>query len=324
MIVTVTVNLALDRTLLAPGFGVGRSQTATRSESRAGGKGINVARALLALGAPVLALGLRGGLIGGIIERSLVQEGLPHRLTPLAADSRICTAIVDPQAGTATEVNDPGPEVSPAEIERFLQDFDQATATARLVVLSGSLPPALPSRFYATLIERAAQRGVPCILDTKGAALRHGLEARPLAAKPNQVEASELLGPAVDLRDRAAVRAASPRMGAAILAITLGEAGALLHGPEGSFLAQAPGVQAQNTVGAGDCFVAGMAAALLAMAGDRPLADVAKEPATLQGMLSLGVATATASTLMLGAGRVRAEDIERLRGRVVIEPLRDD
>jgi 1-phosphofructokinase family hexose kinase len=321
MIATVTANLALDRTLLAPGFRVGRSQTATRSESQAGGKGINVARALQALGVPVLVMGFKGGAMGEIIRRSLEQEDLPHLLTPIAAESRICTAIVDPEAGTATEVNDPGPEVTPLETKRFMQHFDQVTATARLVVLSGSLPPALPAGFYATLIARAAQRGVPCILDTKGAALRHGLEAGPLAVKPNQVEALELLGSAIDLRDRAAVRAALPPADATILAITQGEAGATLHAPEGSFLARAPRIRTQNTVGAGDCFVAGMAAALLALAGDRPLGEAVKETDTLREMLALGVATATASTLTLGTGRVRREDAERLRGQVVIEPL---
>jgi tagatose 6-phosphate kinase len=321
MIITVTANTALDRTLLAPDFRVGRSQTATKSESQAGGKGINVARALLALHVPALALGFRGGAIGELIEQSLVQEGLPHVLTPIQAQSRICTAIVDPTSGTATEVNDPGPEISAWEIEQFTMHFDQAVPTARLVVLSGSLPPTLPARFYADFIERARQHGVPCILDAKGAALRLGLEAGPLVAKPNQVEAVELLGPGVDLQDAAAVRRALPRAAAIVLAISQGEAGAALHAPAGSFVARAPAVQTRDTVGAGDCFVAGMAAALLSAANGRPLEEAVQQPAILRQMLTLAVATATASTLTLGAGRVRSEDIAMMRVRVRVEAL---
>jgi 1-phosphofructokinase family hexose kinase len=319
MVITVTVNTALDRTLLAPGFTVGHSQMATRSESQAGGKGINVARALQALHVPVLALGFMGGAIGELIHRSLDREGLPHVLTPIQAESRICTAIVDPATGLATEVNDPGPEINLAEIERFITQFDQATAAARLVVLSGSLPPTLPVQFYADLIDRARQRGVPTILDARGAALRQGLEAGPLAAKPNQAEATELFGATTDLLDGAAVRAALPGAGTAVLAITRGAEGAVLHGPAASFMAQAPTVQIQDTVGAGDCFVAGMAAALLQAADDRPLERAITEPDTLRSMLVLAVATATASTLTLGAGRVKIRDIEMLRARVTVE-----
>jgi 1-phosphofructokinase family hexose kinase len=320
-IVTVTVNTALDRTLLTPDFRAGRSQTAAQVESQAGGKGINVARALQALGVPVLALGFQGGAIGELIQQSLAREGLTHVLTPIAASSRICTAIVDPTGGPATEVNDPGPEITQEEIERFLGQFDRALGAARLAVLSGSLPPCLPAGFYAELIARARARGVTCILDTKGPALRQGLSAGPLAAKPNQMEAAELLGPSVDLRNGAAVRAALPADGPAVLAVTQGEAGAVVHGPAGSFTARAPAVQARDTVGAGDCLVAGMAAALLDAAGEGSLEAAVQNSGTLRAMLALGVATATASTLTLGAGRVLPEDVAMLRERVVIEPL---
>jgi fructose-1-phosphate kinase PfkB-like protein len=135
------------------------------------------------------------------------------------------------------------------------------------------------------------------------------------------VEAAELLGPAIDLLDGAAVHAALPQDGATVLAITLGEAGAVLYGPAGSFVARAPALQPQDTVGAGDCFVAGMATALLGAANGRSPEEAVKEPATLRDMLALGVAAATASTLTVGAGRVRSEDIKMMRERVSVEVL---
>ncbi|HVA92489.1 MAG TPA: PfkB family carbohydrate kinase, partial [Chloroflexota bacterium] len=115
MIITVTLNAALDRTLVASGFTVGRSLTVAPAHVQAGGKGINVARALRALGAPCHALGFAGGFTGAMMRHALAAEGLAHELIPIDAESRTCTAIVDPDRGVATEVNESGPAIAAAE-----------------------------------------------------------------------------------------------------------------------------------------------------------------------------------------------------------------
>ena len=352
MIITVTPNAALDRTLVASGFAIGESRTVERALILGGGKGINVARALHGLGQPVLALGFVGGRTGELIRAALDAEGLPHELTPIGAESRTCTAIIDPTSGSATEVNEPGAAVTGSEQAAFLDRFDRALDDAQLVALSGSLPPGLPDDFYATLIDHARAAGVPCLLDTSGRALAAGIAAAPLLAKPNQHEATALLGGAFNPEDGAFVARALPSPGPAVLCLTLGADGAVLHASAGSWRARPPRLQVLDTVGAGDCFVAGLAAALVrAMAslqlvdasapgaalpapGGGPGAEPVDAPsayrralialntsATLEAMLWLASAVSAASTLTIGAGRCGQGDTERLLPQVTITPL---
>ena len=351
MIVTVTPNAALDRTLVASGFAIGESRTVERALILGGGKGINVARALHGLDQPVLALGFAGGRTGEQIRAALDVEGLPHDLTPSAAESRTCTAIIDPSSGSATEVNEPGATVTEYEQLAFLDRFDRALGEAQLVALSGSLSPGLPDEFYATLIERARVAGVPCLLDTSGRALIPGIAAAPLLAKPNQHEATAMLGGAFDPEDGAFVARALPSPGPVVLCLTLGSDGAVLHAPAGSWRARSPRLRVVDTVGAGDCFVAGLAAALVraitvappiagatsgavwsgfdgtagmrtvaASAYSRALAAIS-ERATLEAMLRLATAVSAANTLTIGAGRCDPADIERLLPQVSMAPL---
>lgn len=332
MIVTVTMNAALDRTLVAPNFTIGASRTADYALAQGGGKGLNVARALRALGVPTLALGCAGGMVGDQIRRALDAEGLPHDLTPIAGESRVCTAIVDPVAGVATEVNEAGPAIGEAEATDFLGRFDRALHAAQLVVVSGSLPAGLPDRFYGILTARARAAGVPLLLDSRGTGLRGAMAAEPLLIKPNEHEAREVLGE-VDLQDGAAALHALPRPGPALLAITLGAAGSLLHAPSGSWRAEPPPVRPVDTVGAGDCFVAGLAAILYravaadarALMGERTRLDAAlaavERPTLLEEMLRTASAVATANCLTVGAGRCNPEDVARLLPRVRIRRL---
>ena len=321
MIVTVTLNAALDRTLVAPGFAPGQSRTADRGLNLGGGKGLNVARAVRCLECPVLALGFAGGFTGEAIRRALDAEGLPHDLTPIRGESRTCTAIVDPESGVATEINEPGAAVSEDEMRAFLASFDRALNRARLVALSGSLPEGIPEDFYAQLIVRARAAGVPCFLDTRGSALRAGMNAAPLLAKPNQHEAAGLLGEAFDPEDSAFVRRALPQPGPTLLAITLGPDGAVLHSRTGAWRARPPVVRPVDTVGAGDSFVAGLAAALVLAGEGRPLEDAVTQPAVLEEMLRLATATAVANTLTIGAGRCDRADIARLLDMVEVWAL---
>ncbi len=317
MIVTVTLNAALDRTLVATGFEPGQSRTADRALLLGGGKGLNVTRALRGLQCEVLALGMAGGTTGALIRRGLDEEGIPHDLTPIRGESRTCTAIIDPERGVTTEINEPGPTLEEFELATFLERFDQALARARLVVLSGSLPAGAPDDVYAWLIEVARRFEIPCLLDSRGAALREGLQAQPLIAKPNLHEATELLGEAVDPTDRSV----HYRIGASLAAITLGPKGAVLHTPVGSWLAIPPAIQPIDAVGAGDCFVAGLCAALVQAPGNQSILQLVDKPEVLETALRLATATATANTLTIGAGRFLDQDLRRLKEEVQIQRI---
>jgi len=320
VILTVTMNAALDRTLVAPGFALGQSRTVDVALTLGGGKGLNVTRALLGLGHDVLALGLAGGVTGEAIRIALDLEGVNHKLTEIGGNSRTCTAIVDPETGIASEINEPGPWIGERELDAFLNTFRRQVGEARLVALSGSLPAGVPANFYAALIEIARRAGVPCALDSSGPALREGLAAAPFLAKPNQHEAAGLWGRAFDPED-ARILAALPAPGPTLLAITLGAEGALLHGAVGSWRAVPPSVQPLDTVGAGDSFVAGLCAALVDAAGAGSLAAAARRPEVLEHVLRLATSLATANTLTVGAGICQPEDTARLVSEVRIRKL---
>lgn len=329
MIVTVTLNAALDRTLVAPGFTIGSSRTAEAGLNLAGGKGLNAARALHCLGLPVRALGFAGGLAGEQMRRALDAEGMPYLLVPIRRESRTCTAIVDPGTGSATEINEPGPRIEPDEQTAFLAAFDAALSDAWIVALSGSVPPGLSDDFYTTLIARAREKGVPCLLDTRNAPLREGVRAAPLFVKPNQHEAAELLGDTFDPQDRAFVERHMPQPGPALLCLTLGAEGAIVHAPAGSWRSRPPAVRVVDTVGAGDSFVGGIAAALFRAMGGSGAAGTALEraeraiarPDVVESMLRMATATATANTLSVGAGRVDPAEVERLLPLVALHRL---
>ncbi|WP_052441128.1 1-phosphofructokinase family hexose kinase [Streptacidiphilus anmyonensis] len=200
MIVTVTLNAALDVTyVVAGGVRPGATHRVRSVAARAGGKGVNTARVLAALGEPVLALGLAGGASGAELREELDAAGVPHRFTPIAGTTRRTVAVVDATddgaaTGGVTGFWEPGPQVSAAEWTRFLADFRAALPAARAVVLSGSLPPGVPGDAYAELVLLAADAGVPTLLDADAAALREALRAQPTLVKPNAEEALRALG----------------------------------------------------------------------------------------------------------------------------------
>ncbi|MCU7728594.1 PfkB family carbohydrate kinase [Actinoplanes sp. KI2] len=191
MIVTVTLNPALDLTYAVDALVPhGTHRVATVAE-RPGGKGLNVARVLHALGEPVLATGLLGGTTGGRVAHLLAAEGVRSSFTPIAGETRRTVAVVD--RADATGFWEPGPTVTPAEWSAFVAEFRELLGPATVVTLSGSLPQGVPIDAYASLIALATAAGVPTVLDTSGPALRAGLLAGPSVAKPNADELAALL-----------------------------------------------------------------------------------------------------------------------------------
>jgi tagatose 6-phosphate kinase len=255
MILTVTLNAALDITYQVDTLHPGHTHRVHDVHTRPGGKGINVADVLTQLGEPVRATGLAGPEIN-----------LPD-FVPINNPTRRTTTILTPD-GTATLFNEPGPRISTGEWATFLDHYDTLTPQATVVVLSGSLPPGIPTDAYAHLITRTRP---PVILDTDGDPLRHGLTARPALIKPNQHELERLLGRTPHLpRD-------CRELGVPVAA-TLGAAGAVLSTPDGYWTVRPPHPVTGNPTGAGDAFTAALARGLTHR---KPWPDILADAAAL-------------------------------------------
>src|SRR5205814_9352832 len=194
LIVTVTMNAAIDRTLTVPNFQRGQRHRATEGLTLAGGKGINIARALKLLSVPVIATGLAGGRTGTRIIEELTAEAILNDFVRIEDESRTSTAIVDPTGGSYTEVNEWGPHVSAEELEILLEKLTYLSRGADYVIFAGSLPRGIESGFYAEAVRELNRRGVLTVLDSEGEPLRLGTQAEPSLVSPNEREAEALVG----------------------------------------------------------------------------------------------------------------------------------
>ncbi|WP_241000007.1 PfkB family carbohydrate kinase, partial [Streptomyces sp. Tu 4128] len=186
MILTVTLNTALDITYRVRSLRPHASHRVTDVTERAGGKGLNVARVLAALGHEVTVTGFAGGTTGGVVRDGLAGvRGVTDALVPVAGATRRTIAVVDERTGDTTQLNEPGPAVAPAEWNAFQDTYEELLAGASAVALCGSLPPGVPVGAYAGLVRSARAAGVPVLLDTSGEPLRRGVAARPDLIKPN-------------------------------------------------------------------------------------------------------------------------------------------
>lgn len=261
MIVTLTPNPSLDRTLEIDHLVRGDIVRARETRAEAGGKGVNVARALVANGHAVRAVLPRGGAEGDHLVGLLDELGLEVRAVPIAGPIRTNVALVEPD-GTVTKVNAPGPRLLPHEPEALTKSAVAALDGADWVAACGSLPPGTPVDFYASLIGDLHKAGVSVALDASGAAFAAGISARPEVVKPNVEELGavvrrsletfgDVLGAAGELR----------RRGAHTVLVSLGRDGAILVDDHGALHAETPPVTPRSNVGAGDAMLAGFLAA---------------------------------------------------------------
>ncbi|MBA3716766.1 MAG: 1-phosphofructokinase family hexose kinase [Actinobacteria bacterium] len=312
MIVTVTLNAAIDRTLTVPNFQLGHRHRASQALTLAGGKGINIARALKLLDVPVVATGLLGGRTGTRILEELAEEAILNDFVRIEDESRTSTAVVDPTAGTYTEINEWGPHVRQDELETLLEKLHYHARAADFVVFAGTLPRGVEENFYGEAIRDLNRHGIRTVLDTEGEPLRHGIEAEPFLVSPNQGEAEDLVGQELSGRqDFAFALDEIAELGARNVLITQ-ESGcyALLreNRHKTSYHASAALVETISPVGAGDVFLAGFIAAL-----------AAGHPA--EQSLRSAVAAGTAATLEVGAGRFDPRQAGRLASEVDVRTL---
>src|SRR5665809_27718 len=184
MIITVTLNAAIDKTLAVPNFRLGRRHRAVEQRALAGGKGVNVARALKALGQPVIATGFAGGPTGTRIIEQLTKEAILNDFVRIREESRTSTAVVDPASGEQTEINEHGPEVSEAELELFRDKLLYLAKGAAICVFAGSLPRGADPGLYGELVHELRKLGVTTLLDSEGEALRLATRAEPTVVTP--------------------------------------------------------------------------------------------------------------------------------------------
>src|SRR5919108_519156 len=194
MIITVTLNAAIDKTLAVPNFRLGRRHRTTEQRTMAGGKGVNVARALKLLGQPVIATGLAGGPTGTRISEQLTEEAILSDFVRIREESRTSTAVIDPTSGEHTEINERGPEATDAELSLFRDKLLYLAKGADMCVFAGSLPRAVEPTLYAELIGEVAAAGVTTVVDAEGEPMQLALRAGPDLVSPNSAEAEELVG----------------------------------------------------------------------------------------------------------------------------------
>jgi len=259
-IVTVTLNPALDKTVIVESMKLGGLNRIQDMRTDAGGKGINVAKVLKRFEAEAVAWGFSGGAQGRTLEEKLRKEAIPFDFLEAEGETRTNLKIVDESSGLTTELNEPGFKANDALLADFEAYFEAHVGEAAVAVLGGSLPPGAPQSFYRRLIEIANAKGVRVILDADGEALREGIEAQPYALKPNIHELEALFGERFltmeKLRDAAATLI---RGSTRCVLVSMGEKGSLLI-REGEALRAVPfPIQPRSTVGAGDSMVAAMA-----------------------------------------------------------------
>src|SRR3712207_3651296 len=194
MIITVTLNAAIDKTLAVPNFRLGRRHRAVEQTSMAGGKGVNVARALKRLGQPVIATGVAGGPTGTRIIEQLTDEAILNDFVRIREDSRMSTAVVDPTSGEQTEINERGPAVSEAELELFVDKLLYLGKGAAMCVFAGSLPRGVQPGLYAELVGELRQLGVTTVVDPAGDPRARARRAEPDLVTPSELEAEEVGG----------------------------------------------------------------------------------------------------------------------------------
>ncbi|NLZ89542.1 MAG: 1-phosphofructokinase [Clostridiales bacterium] len=308
MILTVTMNVAIDKTYVLTGEHTpGSVLRVSACSATPGGKGLNVAKAVQALGEPVLATGIIGGHAGSWIRENLELKGVPCDFEPAPGESRTCINIVEP-SGRQTEFLEPGLVVSSEIAESFMRRFKGLVASARAVTISGSLPQGLPEDFYAGLIGVCKKAGKPVILDTSGRLLQAGVAAKPDMIKPNLEELGQLLG-----RDAGqtpdAVVAAARRLhdsGIALVVVSMGSRGAVAAGREGVYHAAPPSIQAVSATGSGDSMTAGFAVGLV-------------RGWPLEKTLCFATAAAAANALELETGRVDMKNVHELLQQVHVK-----
>jgi len=309
-LITVTPNTSVDRTLEVPGLTLGAHLQGRLVRLRPGGKGVNVAQCLAALGVPSVVTGFVGAAELPLFRESFAGSPVAVELVPVAAPTRTCTTLLDPERGTDTHIREQGAGVTATEIRALRARLEGLASPDALVVLCGSLPPGMSGDHLEALLAACRARGAQVAADLNGSALPRALAARPLLIKPNVEELGECLG--CDLAEASgaelleAARSLLDRVGTVLL--TRGRRGALAVSPARALACTVAIPQARNTVGCGDAFLAGYLAGVV-------------RGAPMEDALRLAVACGAAQASSDAAGCISAGQVAELAPRAEVRTV---
>lgn len=308
-VLTVTMNPALDIFVTLPEFQIGKTYIKEKVENSAGGKGVNSARVLKALGVPVMTTGILGGYAGQLISTYLKKESLPMSFVWMNPESRMNLTIISAQNKKSTRLLEAGEKVPTAVLEAFKHKYELLLKRSSLVIISGRLAQGMSNIVYARLIQMAKHRCIPVILDAAGLALKQGCRKNPFLVTPNIAEAEDVLKQPVDAQDR--YRTALKRFcsfGAERAAISLGDKGVVGFDGRDFWAVKPPRVNTIFDVGCGDAFNAGFAYGYLRSAG---FADC----------LCYGVAAGTANAYDWQPGRIQKNLFQKLLKQIRVSRI---
>lgn len=309
MILTVTLNAAIDKRYVVEGFRTGEVNRVKECTYVPGGKGLNVSKPVSIYGAEVVATGFAGGHAGAYIEDALKPFGIRSAFYHVDAESRSCINIWDEVNQVQTEFLEPGFTLTEEDFAGFEAKFRQLVQEAKVVAMSGSVPKGLDGTAYQRLVKIVKDAGIPVILDTSGKLLEMGIEAIPTMIKPNIDEIRMLTGKRCDdISEIIEAARAIHERGVKIVAVSLGADGSLAVGDDGIFRARVPKIDAVNTVGCGDSMIAGFA---LGLSKGLPLEET----------LRLASAISAAAAMREETGFFVMEDMEKLLPQIEITRL---
>ncbi|MFZ6027866.1 MAG: 1-phosphofructokinase family hexose kinase [Chloroflexota bacterium] len=300
-ILTVTPNPAFDRIQTISHFAPGQVCRAEKLALSAGGKGVNVARAAIALGEKATCAGLLGGHSGRMEAQFVSAEGIPAQWTWIDGETRVSVIVIDPQNGETSVLNEAGPTVTEEDWARLQAEVLKLAEAAQATCISGSLPPGLHAEAMGRLVQALNRARQQVWVDTSGASLKAAVQARPLAIKVNNFEAAALLGwrEIKDVSDALHAARTIQNSGVSKVALTLGKAGAVLCSDAGAWHAKPPAIDIVCPVGSGDAFLAGL---MTATGDQRP------DPEALR----CAVAAGSANALSIGGGKFTQEAFEQI------------
>ncbi len=315
MIITVTLNPAIDQTLVLPRFVHGDTLRIRSTRIDAGGKGINVSRVVHELGGCSVAMGFAPGGLGRFIEETLVSAGIECDFVHTEGETRTNITILDESRHVNTILSDPGPETDGRFVHELMERLRRRVRKGDWVVLAGSLPPPIDPMLYREIAQTAGELGARVLLDADGACLAAGVSARPTMVKANRRELERLLGRHFDDEQSTLTGAREVQaMGVPTVVVTRGREGAVAVCREGEAFAwsgHAPRVRAVSAVGSGDAFLGAVVFTLSNGGG-------------LEEALRLGVASGTAAVLNPGTELCARKDVDRLLSRVKVQRIEPD
>lgn len=309
MILTVTLNAAIDKRYVVEEARPGEVNRVKECVYTPGGKGLNVSKPAAIYGADVTATGFVGGHAGNYIEDSLKPFHIKSAFYHMEAESRSCINIWDEKNQLQTEFLEPGFSVSEPDFEGFLDLFHELVSKADVVTISGSVPKGLDGTAYQRMVKLVKDAGKPVILDTSGKLLEMGIEAKPTMIKPNLDEIRMLTGKeCTDFQEIIDAAGVLCQRGIEIVTVSLGREGAVVVSREGSYRAKVPKIHAVNTVGCGDSMTAGFALGL-------------SEGLSIKETLRKASAVSAAAAMREETGFFVKEDMERLFPQIEIIEL---